>query len=298
LRSERVAGSPAEAGTTNVRAYEAVCRLRTIIFHAGGIGDFLLTCPSIFRLAEEGPLELLGRIDRLELAASRVSAIHDMERVDFESVFAEPSPKLRAFLAGFDRVIVWMRDDGTLMRAIQSCGVADVRVFPGLPPPDWSEHASLYYLRCLGIDDAPPLRIAFEPSATPHDVIIHPGSGSIRKNWPIKEFATLARELESHGRSVTWSLGPAEERMRVPDAAIVIRPDAPVMMARELAAARLYIGNDSGITHLAAAIGCATVAVFGPTDPKVWAPLGPSVTIIQGKPWPPRGLVFAAALES
>ena len=272
--------------------------MRTLVVHAGGIGDFLLACPSIFRLAEDGPVELLGRPDRLALAASCVSAVYDIDNVDLESAFIVPSSRLRDFLARFDRAIVWMRDDGTLLESIHGCGISDVRVFPGLPPSNWAEHASLYYLRCLGIEDAPPLRLHFERAATPHDVIIHPGSGSIRKNWPIEEFSTLARELESHGRSVTWSLGPAEERMRVPDPASVIRPDAPVMMARELAAARLYIGNDSGITHLAAAIGCATVAVFGPTDPKVWAPLGPSVTIIQGKPWPPRGLVFAAALES
>jgi ADP-heptose:LPS heptosyltransferase len=112
----------------------------------------------------------------------------------------------------------------------------------------------------------------------------------------MEEFVALARELESRGRSVTWSLGPAEEQMRVSGMASVIHPATPVMMARELAAARLYIGNDSGVTHLAAAIGCKTVAVFGPTDPKVWAPRGPNMTAVQGNPWPCLDLVLTAAL--
>ena len=272
------------------------CCVRTLVVHIGGIGDFLLACPSIFRLAEEGPVELLGRIDRLELAASRVSAVHDVHKVDFESVFIKPSQTLRDFLARFDRVVVWMRDDGTLLQPIQQCGVTDVRVFPGLPPSNWPEHASLYYLRCLGIDSAPPLSLHFEPSAMPRDVIVHPGSGSVLKNWPIESFVALARELESRGRSVTWSLGPAEERIPLPEVACVIRPEAPVMMAMELAAAGLYVGNDSGITHLAAASGCKTVAVFGPTDPKVWAPRGPNVTAVRGNPWPCLDLVLTAAL--
>jgi hypothetical protein len=271
--------------------------VRTLVVHIGGIGDFLLACPSIFRLAEEGPVELVGRADRLALASSRVSAVHDISKVDFESAFVKPSRKLREFLARFDRAVVWMRDDETLLRSIQRCGVADVRFFPGLPPRDWSEHASSYYLRCLGIDDAPPLRLHFESSAAPRDVIIHPGSGSVRKNWPMDEFVALARELESRRRSVTWSLGPAEEEMCVPGSASVIRPETPAMIAGELAAARLYVGNDSGITHLAAAAGCVTVAVFGLTDPNVWAPRGPNVTVVQGHPWPEWNLVFDATEE-
>ena len=95
---------------------------------------------------------------------------------------------------------------------------------------------------------------------------------------------------------MTWSLGPAEERIPLPEVACVIRPEAPVMMAMELAAAGLYVGNDSGITHLAAASGCKTVAVFGPTDPKVWAPRGPNVTAVRGNPWPCLDLVLTAAL--
>ena len=53
-------------------------------------------------------------------------------------------------------------------------------------------------------------------------------------------------------------------------------------LAKWLASARLYIGNDSGITHLAAAVGTPVVAIFGPTDPAVWAPRGERVAVVSG----------------
>ncbi len=271
--------------------------MRTLVVHAGGIGDFLLACPSILRLAEQGAVELLGRNERLALAAAHVDAIHDMNRVDFESVFIAPSAKLREFLSRFDRVVVWMRDDGTIRRAIQRCGVGDVRVFPGLPPSHWNEHASLYYLQCLGFGDAPPLHLKFEPASSPHDVVIHPGSGSQRKNWPMEQYLTLARRFENAGRKITWSFGPAEDQMNAGESTREIRSDIPVAIAHELAAAKLYIGNDSGITHLSAAVGCSTIAIFGPTDPKTWAPRGKCATVIQGHPWPDWELVYTTASE-
>lgn len=61
---------------------------------------------------------------------------------------------------------------------------------------------------------------------------------------------------------------------------------ALVELSRHLAAARLYLGNDSGVSHLAAAVGCPTVAVFGPTEPRVWAPRGARVKVLKGDPWP------------
>ena len=70
----------------------------------------------------------------------------------------------------------------------------------------------------------------------------------------------------------------------------------PPNLARHchLAGARVFLGNDSGITHLATAAGCPTVAVFGATDPRVWAPRGTHVTVLQGDPWPDVPTVIEA----
>jgi len=263
-------------------------RMRTLVVHIGGIGDFLLTCPTLALLGRDGPVELLGQAGRLALAVAGglADAAHDADRWDFQTLFAEPSERLRRFLSRFDRCVVWIRDEGNLAETIRSCGVKDVRVFPGLPPRDWSQHASRYYLQSLGFEEASPLRLAFEPSDTPRDVVIHPGSGGGYKNWPWERFEALAAELGKRGRAVTWSFGPAEHEFPKPANGVLLRTESLVDLAHELAGARLFVGNDGGITHLAAAVGCPTLALFGPTDPRVWAPLGDHVTALRGTPWP------------
>ncbi len=261
--------------------------MRTLVIHAGGIGDLLLAGPSIKELAREGPVDLAGIRSRLELlvAGGVAQTAHDLAHFDFESVFVEPSERFRERMRLYDRCVVWMRDDGTIREALHACGVADVRVFPGLPPPDWNRHASEYYFECLGIERAEPLRLAIPPAASAFDIVIHPGSGSPRKNWPLERFQIVADKRQEAGRNVGWCAGPAEETL-LPHGTPVLRCDSLVALARELAAAPWYLGNDSGITHLAAACGARTVAVFGPTDPAVWAPRGERVAVMRGTPWP------------
>ena len=260
-----------------------IAPLRTLVVHTGGIGDFLLACPSIEALGREGPVELLGGRDRLELAVAGgiAESAHGLERAGFDSVFDAPSQRLRDFLARFQRVVVWMEDaQGDIRRGLEACGVANIQIYPGLPPADWSRHASAYYLDRLGAPEGRDVRLSFAPGDTKHDVIIHPGSGSGAKNWPLEKYTALAQDLEASGRKVTWCLGPAElERepgafSRIRHSARRIVTDSLVDLAGHLAAARSYIGNDSGIVHLAAAVGCPTLALFGPTNPTVWAPRG------------------------
>jgi ADP-heptose:LPS heptosyltransferase len=267
--------------------------VRTLVIHIGAIGDFLLTCPMLPGLR---PVELLGRPERVGLAVAGgiADAAHDVDAVEFSSVFSEPSRRLRAFLAGYDRCIVWIRDDdGRIARNIAACGVPEVRAFPGLPPNDWTRHATEYYASCLGLDTPPPVRLDIAPSATAPDVIIHPGSGGRHKVWPIEHFAAVTDLLERRGLTVQWWTGPAEEDTVSPRP---MRSGLLPELAAELSGARLYIGNDSGITHLAAAVGCSAIAIFGPTNPAVWAPRGDHVRVVQGKPWPePREVADAAA---
>lgn len=274
----------------------------TLVVHTGGLGDFLLACPAIAALAREGRVELLGNCNRLELAvaAGIATAAHDIERTGFDSLFTTPTATISDFLAGFGRCIVWMRDDGTLRQAIQSCGIPEVHTFAGIPPAGWHRHATAYYADALGFEGLSPFRL---PIAAPysHDIVIHPGSGGRRKNWPWDRFLALAAGLMRAGRQVTWCLGPAEEEGPWNAVFPVIHPETPIELARHLAGTAVYIGNDSGATHLAAAVGCATVAIFGPTDPEVWAPYGARVVRTGGSdrassPWPGVAQVLEAAL--
>ena len=99
--------------------------------------------------------------------------------------------------------------------------------------------------------------------------VIHPFSGSPKKNWPLERYAELRRRLGAQ-----WCAGPEEAL----DGAV--RFEDLYELGCWLASARLYIGNDSGITHLAAAVGTPVVALFGPSDPAVWRPRGPKVRIV------------------
>ena len=269
---------------------------RTIVVHVGGIGDFLLCCPALIRLAERGPIELLGQPERLRLAviAGIASAAHNIDSVGFESGFGEPSRRLKEFLAPFDRAIIWMKDAGEIKTGFRRCGIPDVDAFPGIPHTEWASHATKYYLRCLGFTHSPPLRLPIPPGKRFYDVIIHPGSGSQYKNWPFDLFKALSIDLKAQGRYITWCKGPAEEGIHLPEGDNTLMTPSLEILAGELAASRLYIGNDSGISHLAASLRCQTVLIFGPTDPNIWAPLGSRVTVVHDRPWPDISAVMRA----
>ncbi len=122
-------------------------------------------------------------------------------------------------------------------------------------------------------------------------ILIHPGSGGRAKCWPLAGFLHVARSLRSIGYDMRLVLGPAElERWPAAERDALARefslltaPD-PDELARALAGARAYLGNDAGPTHLAALLGTPTVALFGPTRPTVWRPLGLRVTVLAGDP--------------
>ncbi len=108
--------------------------------------------------------------------------------------------------------------------------------------------------------------------------VIHPFSGSPKKNWPLARFQELARKLERR-MPVSWCAGPED-----PPLEGAVRIGDLYHLACWLAKARLYIGNDSGITHLAAAAGTPVLALFGPTNPEIWAPRGPHVRVGRWRP--------------
>jgi ADP-heptose:LPS heptosyltransferase len=108
-------------------------------------------------------------------------------------------------------------------------------------------------------------------------VLIHPGSGSPAKNWPMARFREVATRLERDGFPVQWILGP-NDNLAVPGPCLTGVDLAN--LAGALAGSRLYLGNDSGVSHLAAAVGCPAIVIFGPTDPLVWAPAGERVTVV------------------
>jgi hypothetical protein len=186
----------------------------------------------------------------------------------------EPPPKLLDTLASFDSIVSWYGSNRIDFRdAVQAFPFT---FFPALPPEGTGRHAVDFYLGQVreiapcSSDGIP--RIACAGQRGDY-AVIHPFSGSPRKNWQLEKFRGLARQLE-RTMPVRWCAGPED-----PPIENAVRIDDLYELACWLAGARLYIGNDSGISHLAAAVGTPTLVLFGPTDPTVWAPRGHHVRV-------------------
>ena len=125
-------------------------------------------------------------------------------------------------------------------------------------------------LRQLGLAPASLLYPLRTPSPENFLVALHPGSGSPRKNWPANRWLALARWLEEelHARLLVGIGLPAR--------------NLPLgQLAARLAGCRLFLGHDSGVSHLAASAGAPCILLFGPTDPAMWAPPGPQVRVLR-----------------
>ncbi len=118
-------------------------------------------------------------------------------------------------------------------------------------------------------------------------VVIQPGSGGQEKCWHIGNFLAVAAELASKGLQVVFLLGPAElerftdETISQINSVVSCLTDLSLTeVLGILGCAHGFIGNDSGITHLAGTMGVRIAVVFGPTDPAVYKPVGPAVTVL------------------
>lgn len=148
----------------------------------------------------------------------------------------------------------------------------------------------------LSFTDAEEREAEARTSALPPGFLaVHPGSGSPAKNWPLDRFAAAASVL---GGGQPWLLvrGPAEQALVAH--AVVAHLWPLRVLGAALARAGLFVGNDSGVTHLAAAAGAPTLALFGPTDPGRWAPLGPRVATLRGGAGSLAGLAVAEVVEA
>jgi len=119
-------------------------------------------------------------------------------------------------------------------------------------------------------------------------VVIHPGSGGRRKCWYLENFVAIAKSLRARDLEVLFLLGPAEverlhpiEEAHMHGVARCVSHLSLTQVVGLLSCADAFLGNDSGVTHLAAGIGVRTFAVFGPTDPTIYRPIGPAVTVFQ-----------------
>lgn len=289
--------------------------IRILVLRGGAIGDFIVTLPALRKLRERWPeahIELVGypHVAELARAAGLVDHVESLDKAGMARFFSLApvfTDAQRDYLRSFHFIVSYLHDPDDVVR--QNLLAAGARQVLYGSPIITAGHAVDCLLRPLetfalyaGAGEQPQLildvqRLAWGRAwlaarglAAPV-LAVHPGSGSPRKNWPLENFVALLRALPC---SVTplLVLGEADQALAGPLAREL--PTTPVLrdcslleVAGVLTQCAAYLGNDSGITHLAAALGVPVVALFGPSNPEHWAPRGPRVQIIQapdGKP--------------
>lgn len=289
---------------------------RVLVVRAGAIGDFVLTLPALVALRRAYPLARLHLVGNraaavLALESGTVDAVYSFDDAWVARLFTPTPAAATAPLADVDFAVVWLRDpESPLVASLGALGVPTLAA-PSFPPPGARVHVAdhlLSALHPLGISpgDAIP-RLALSRAGlqraddllTRHRlgppariVAIHPGSGGRYKSWPAERFAAVADALAVGGVQSLLLAGPADaeqiglvRRSLRRASPLEARPGDLIELAAILARCDAYLGNDSGVSHLAAAVGAPTVAIFGPTDPAVWAPRGERVTVLwKGSP--------------
>lgn len=222
---------------------------RRLLIRPGAIGDVIMALPEL-ESARADYTEVWAARPVLPLIrfADRTRAIVDtgLELVGVVEGAAVPE------LAGFDSIYSWYGSNRPEFR-------------------DAMAHLPVTFFSAFPIPRLSVPRIPVPPAPVANFAVIHPFSGSLKKNWPIENFRAVAAALEIPFK---WSAGPEEALDEA------VRFDDLYALGCWLSTARVYIGNDSGISHLAAAVGSPVVAVFLETDPAIWSPRGERVTAL------------------
>jgi heptosyltransferase-3 len=286
-----------------------------LLLHPGGLGDIILSLPAVALLREHFPaarITIAGNTDHLapivgQYAESTVS----LSALPLHNLYADrvlPDSDIR-FWSSFDLIVSWTGsgDSGFVRKLNSICPTA--RIASWRPDPQESRHVSQLFMDSLGPEITAGRRAVHAPIRARQElsdqgirwlsgqgwraeeplVALHPGAGSESKRWPLDRFIDLARYFtQAEKKRLLIIEGPAESglaeqiRRELPEGQQIIAKSLSLdILAAILARCQLFVGNDSGIAHLAAALGIPSVVLFGPTLPAHWAPLGSHVKILK-----------------
>ena len=273
----------------------------------GALGDFLLALPTLrlLRLRHAPRSTTLVTSDALVPLARLAGVADDYARVDgAASAALFTDGVLPAWLAGRPVVYSWLGASDPALRA-RVASVAVHAVFARVERGDGPVHAAVAYARAVGLADRPAaLRAAATltpaPAARaarlldgPPLLVVHAGAGAPRKRWAAAGFAAVASRWRARGGAVAELVGPAEEGGVLPDATPVAGwPLADV--AALIARAACWVGNDSGPSHLAGAVGVPGAVVFGPTSAARWRPFAGRLVAVRSAASAPDGIPIDA----
>ena len=278
-------------------------RGRILVIRGGAIGDFILTLPVIAALRQQFPsvhLEILGypHIVQLALAGGLVDRVESIEARALAGFFArhgELSEHLADYFSEFDIIVSYLYDpDGIFRTNVARCSPAQFIQGPHRPDERAGIPASRVYLKPLErlaifeADPVPRLSIQGRPEKM-RMIALHPGSGSAQKNWPEARWSELLQNLINRTDSDLLLVGGEAEGERLQRLAAAL-PPTRVRVAQSLPLADLakllercsgFVGHDSGISHLASALGLPGLVLWGHTVEEVWRPTGERVRILR-----------------
>jgi ADP-heptose:LPS heptosyltransferase len=294
---------------------------RVLALHAGALGDFVLALHVLSRLRGlrgDMRIDVVARSPLARWLSGRGIIDHalDYESCGFSQLFspeesARVTPELDA-IRGYDLVLNFMSDGtGSPASGLRRVGVRRLLCIDPAPAASTlvaRRHITEQWMRAvadqgLDLQQAAPTRLQMPDSerelarrrlaefcGRPEGMLalIHPGSGGRAKCAPLSWFEAHVDSAKRAGNGVAWMIGPTEVEWYGQAWIKRLQASAPVLCEEDIGRAAewirgsdRYIGNDAGMTHVAALLGVETLAVFGPTDPKVWGPLGTKVTCLR-----------------
>lgn len=281
---------------------------KILVIRGGAIGDFILTLPAIAALRQQFPqahLEVLGypHIVSLAMAGGLVDRVQSIEARALAGFFARGGSldaALSDYFSEFDLIISYLYDPDAIFRQnVARCSPAQFVCGPHRPDEANKTAAAAVFLKPLerlaifDADAVPRLSLTASPRKG-LQLALHPGSGSERKNWPEARWSSLLnRIIQETGLELLLVGGEAEgERLQrlaaaLPPSRTRVAHCLPLVeLGRALQPSAAFVGHDSGISHLAAALGLPTLVLWGDTNQDVWRPPGQQVVILR----PSQGL--------
>lgn len=278
-------------------------RGRILVIRGGAIGDFILTLPALAALRSQFAqthLAVLGYPGIASLAdlagyANEVRSIEARALAGFFARRGELDVPLGEWFSSFNIIVSYLYDPDEIFRDnIARVSKAQFIQGPHRPDEHQETHATEVFLKPLerlanfGADPVPRLNLKHGESAKAVTLAVHPGSGSEKKNWPEAKWSELLRTIA--GETI-WAIllvgGEAEgERVQrlspiVPVNRLRVACNEPLpRLAARLAGCAAFVGHDSGITHLAAAVGLPGLALWGESKASIWRPRSEHFQII------------------
>ena len=282
----------------------------------------MLTLPALKLLRDRFPgahLEILGlkpiaALGEKRFYADAIRSLDDPQIARFFAVSSDLPEKFAEYFAKFDLVVSYLSDPDNIFAAnVKKCSSATFLTGPARL--DHSEHAAFqlaHPLVALGLcleepgasiypseGDRAAIR-RFREDGWSSFVALHPGSGSETKNWPIESWIKLGDAFLAKGRQLLIVAGEAdtsrtaklksawrEQRVRFAE-------NLPLPQLAAVLEGMTFIGHDSGISHIAAAVGARCLLLFGPTDPVIWAPANQHVAVMRA----PKGKMALLEVET